>query len=263
MHKQILIPEKILSQNPLFWSGQGPVAIKPSKPNVFIGTGICNPTQLSQAIPFDALGFLLSAEFIKRLIIPKSHIFLLIADQHAWLANHFNKHQAQKIARLQFKTFSQIISSLQLKNWHVFLASKLFPQALPASYEALEIRDVNHFISHHQIGIKIGWKFGSGRNHKTDEAHFDQNLNIVSVFTKPGVTSDPHKPQESPYICTNPATRILLQLHQPHFGGVVENLALQNHLKRITILFERLIMPLPPKTPVEQKVALILKTIFK
>lgn len=130
MTKNIVITEKVLQQNPLFWSGQGPVAIKPNKPNVFTGTGICNPTQLSQAIPFDALGFLLSAEFIKRQI-PSSHVLLLT--------------KALKIAQLQFKVFTQVINSLKLKNWHIFLVSKLFPQALPASYEALETRDVNHF----------------------------------------------------------------------------------------------------------------------
>lgn len=259
MTKSTVISEKTLQQNPLFWPGQGPVVVKSNQPNIFIGTGVTTPTQLSRAIPLDALGFLLSAEFIKRLI-PTTHVFLLIADQHAWLANHFNKHQAQKIAQLQFKIFSKIIASLQLKNWHIFLASKLFHQALPASYEALEIRDVNHFIKHHQVGIKIGWKFGNGQNHKTDEAHFDQGIDIISIFTKPGVTSDPHKPQESPYICTDPSNRILLHVHS---RGVHDTPAVQKQLKRITILFEQLIKSFPNKTLLEQKLNLIIKQIFK
>ena len=260
MNKQFVIPEKILSLNPLFWSGQGPVAVNPQKPNIFIGTGIATPTKISQAIPFDALGFLLSAEFIKRQI-PHSQVFLLIADQHAWLANNFTKKAAQKIARLQFETFTRVINSLNLNHWHLFLASQLFPNAKPASYESLETRDVNHFINHHQVGLKLGWKFPAGKTaHKTDEAHFDQDLNIVSIFTKPGVTADPHKPQESPYICTDLPTRVLLA-KTLHPRGVT-NPAVQNHLKRTTILFERLFGAFPPKTPLDQKVKLILKQTF-
>ena len=129
MPKQLVIPEKVLLQNPLFWPGQGPVVVKSNQLNIFIGTGITTPTQLSKGLPFDALGFLLSAEFIKRQIP---------------------------------KTFTKIIKSLRLANWHILLASKLFPRALPATYETLETRDVNHFIKHHQVGLKVGWKFGAG-----------------------------------------------------------------------------------------------------
>ncbi len=261
MPKQLVISEKTLQQNPLFWSGQGPVALDSFHPNIFIGTGICTPAQLSQAIPLDALGFILSAEFIKRQI-PQAQVFLFIADQHAWLANNFDKNQSQKIAQLQLKTFTKIIKSLHLTNWHILLASKLFPKALPASYETLETRDVNHFINHHQVGIKIGWKFSSGnQSHKTDEVHFDQGLNITSIFTKPGLTSDPHKFQESPYICTNSTTRLLLQPSYVHPRGVHEP-AVQNQLKRITMLFEKLIQPFPPKTPLVKQLDIILNKIF-
>lgn len=241
-----------IQQNPLFWSGQGPIIVNPSTPNIFIGTGICTPTQISLGLPFDALGFLLSAEFIKRLI-PQAQVFLFIADQHAWLANGFNKNKSQKIAQLQLKAFT----ALNLKNWHIFLASDIFPDAKPDTYENLEQRDINHFINKHKVGLKIGWKFGTGTHHKTDEAHFDRNLPITSIFTKPGVTSDPHKPQESPYICTNPTTRFLLQPTQVHPRGVLENPAVQNHLKRITILWELLFGNFPPKTPLLNKLTWI------
>ena len=257
MKQDIVITQQILSQNPLFWSGQGPIAVKTSHPNIFLGTGIATPTQLSRAVPFDTLSFLLSAEFIKRKI-PKAQVFLFIADQHAWLANNFDIAKSKKITQLQLKTFTQIISSLKLKDWHIFLASQLFPNTKPASYETLETRDVTHFIRNHQIGIKIGWKF-SDSHHKTDEAHFDEGLNITSLFTKPGVTSDPHKPQESPYICTNSTTRILLSSHT---RCVIDNQAVQNQLKRITMLFEKLMGAFPPKTPLVKQLDIIINKIF-
>lgn len=269
--KQTVISEKILSQNPLFWPGQGPVVDNNKRPNIFLGTGVATPNELSQVIPFDALGFLLSAEFVKQRI-PNSHVFLLIADQHAWLANRMDEESTRQIADHQEKTFKRIISKLGLSNWHTFKASRLFVQASSDSYENLEARDVARFFHHHGVGIKIGWMFSTKENqHRTDEAHFDQNLNfdIASIFIRPGVTLDSSKSLESPYICTNPSKRILLSQDE----NVVEKLVsgsirnnqrqgVQNQLKRITMLFERLVEPLPDKTSVEKKVKMILDKIF-
>jgi hypothetical protein len=271
MNASLDIPELVLRQNPLFWNGQGNIAINLSKSNIFIGVGIATPTELSQGIPFDTLGFLLSAEFIKR-EIPDSKVFLLIADQHAWVANRFSKDNSNKIANLQGEVFQKIISNLKLSNWHIFKASKLFPQALSDTYENLETRDVSHFFNNHGAGIKMGWKFSTKENtHKTDEAHFDQNLDlgIRSIFTKPGVTLDAAKPFESPYICTDPSKRILLSknenvLQKLDLESALDNQrqAVQNQLKRITILFEQMIEILPAKTPVAKKVQLIIEKIF-
>ena len=239
-----------LSLNPLFWPNQADIVVDETKPNIFIGGGIATKTELSQAVPFDIAGFLLSAEFIKRLI-PKSQVFLLIADQHAWLAN--NLEQIVK----------KIIANFNLAGWKVFWASQIFPDALPQSYEELEKRDVTHFFNQHNCGLKIGWSASMAENqHKTDESHFDQQLNIPiqSIFTKPGVTSNPKKPFESPYICTNPATRITVDKSSISKWRV--NPAVKNHLNRITMLFEQLIETFPNKTPLEVKVKKIISKII-
>ncbi|MBI5356885.1 hypothetical protein HZB78_04755 [Candidatus Collierbacteria bacterium] len=242
-----------------------------SHPNIFIGTGVATKNKLSVAIPFDSLGFLLSAEFIRQQI-PGSHVFLLIADQHAWLANGISKTEVRKIASKQEKIFRQITSKFKLSNWHISKASGLFPHAIPDTYEKLETRDVSHFFHHRKTGVKIGWMFSAKENqHQTDEAHFDCNFdfNIKSIFTKPGVTLDPSKPLESPYICSNPSKRILLTKNENltnklDSGSTSENQrqAVQNQLKRITMLFERVVEPLPDKTSVEKKVKIILDKIF-
>lgn len=272
MNKSIVIPELILQQNPLFWSGQGDVIVNLSRPNIFLGTGVATKNKLSEKIPFDSLGFLLSAEFIRQQI-PDSHVFLLIADQHAWLANKLFENGSKKIANQQEIIFGRLISKLGISNWHIFKASELFPQAEPDSYENLETRDVFHFFHHRNTGIKIGWKSADKNDqHLTDEAHFDHNFDfdIKSIFIKPGVTFDSSKPFESPYICTSPSKRILLSKVE----NVAEKLnsrlipdnqcqAVQNQLKRITILFEQVIGSLPVKTPVAKKVQLIIDRIFK
>jgi len=251
-----------LSLNPLFWPNQADIVVDETKPNIFIGGGIATKTELSQAVPFDIAGFLLSAEFIKRLI-PKSQVFLLIADQHAWLANNFNQEKSKKIADNLEQIVKKIIANFNLAGWKVFRASQIFPDALPQSYEELEKRDVAHFFNQHNCGLKIGWSFSLAEgNHKTDESHFDQQLNIPiqSIFTKPGVTANPKKPFESPYICTDPATRVTIG--QPSTPGWNINPAVKNHLNRITILFEQLIETFPNKTPLKEKVKKIIEKII-
>ncbi|MEK7513551.1 MAG: hypothetical protein AAB430_00055 [Patescibacteria group bacterium] len=248
-----------LSQNSIFWPNQANFVVDQSHSNIFIGIGIATKTQISQTVPFDIIGFLLSAEFIKRQI-PHGKIFLLIADQHAWLANNFDRNKCQKSANNLLKTIQKIIKNLKLKNWQISLASQIFPDALPQSYEDLEKRDVTHFFNHHLCGIKIGWSFSlTETNHKTDESHFDKNIPMLSIFTKPGVTNNPIKPQESPYICTDPTTRITLD--QLSTSKVESKTAVKNHLNRITMLFEQLIKTFPNKTPLENKIKIIINQI--
>lgn len=272
MDKQIVIPEKTWQQNPLFWHGQGDLVVPRSRPNIFIGIGVAALNQLSQAIPFDELGFLLSAEFVKRQI-PDSEVFVLIADQHAWLANKFDINKAKEASCKQLALINRIIKALSLDNWTVLQAAKLFPQAQPASYEKLETRDVNLFVNHHRVGIKVGWQFGRGvGNHKTYEPHFDKRVVSILRFilTKPGLTLSPDKIHESPYICTEPATRIVLESAE----NVTQKLkttvcnrgqitAVKNHLRKTVILFEMLITKLPNKIPLEDKVKLINNMIFR
>lgn len=246
-----------LSLNPLFWPDQGNFIVAENKPNIFIGCGIATKNQLSHAIPFDIIGFLLSAEFIKRQI-PNSQVFLLIADQHAWLANHFDRKQSEKIAANLHKIIQKIVTNLNLTHWQIFKASQIFPEALPQSYEELESRDIAHFFNQHHCGLKLGWSFSiKETNHKTDETHFDDKIPLQSIFTKPGVTNNPVKPQESPYICTDPTTRITIALVTTPEWKL--NPAVKKHLNRITILFERLIKPFPNKTPLAEKVKSIIR----
>lgn len=275
MKKQMItISETILQRNSLFWPGQGSLAIEDDRKNIFIGVGIAVFDKLSTAVPFDIIGFMLSAEFIKRRI-PNSHVFLLIADQHAWLANNLSKTKARKFSTLMFNVVGKIIKSLKLKSWTVIMASNLFSDEKSLSYENLEIRDINHFFHNHQVGVKIGWKFNTGSTaHKTDEQHFDAKLNKInlnSVFVRPAETFNNEKPQESPYICTDQNSRIVLSANE----HVVEKMvkineiidknrfqAVQNHLRRITILFEMLLGDFPPKTPLEEKIKMIFDKIF-
>lgn len=286
MPNNIIVAEKILNLNPLFWPGQGNLVIKNKKKNIFLGVGIANPQKLSSSVPFDLVGFILSAEFIKR-NIPNTKVFMLIADQHAWLVNKINKDQSKKVASALLSVINDMIKAFKLQNWQVFLASDVFPtdshsaswrigmtRKTNLSYEELEKRDVLNFFNNHDTGIKIGWQFSSGNSaHKTDESHFDKNISqITSLFIRPAETFSCQKPQESPYICTDSNSRIVLSPDE----NVTEKIstikqitdenrfqAVQNHLRRITILFEMLFGDFPPKTTVEKKVQSIINRVFE
>ena len=274
MTKKIVISNQKLSQNPLFWPGQGSITINSKKSHIFLGGGLCTPTRLSQAVPFDILGFILSAEFIKQQI-PNAQVFLLIADQHAWLANQFTQAQIKPIANQLHQVIKNTIKAFNLKNWQIFLASNLFKNLQVKSYQDLEKRDINHFFKHHHCGIKLGWQFSPQEKiHHTDEAHFDKHTNLkplISIMTKPGMTFDAQKPHESPYICTAPKTRIIIHPKEnvkkkiKAFEGQIpaaQLKAVKKHLKRITILFNHLIKPFPPTTPLEAKVQQIINQII-
>lgn len=272
MTKTIILHQN-LSLNPLILSRQDNLVVDSEKPNIFLGVGLCTPTQLSRSIPFDILGFLLTAEFIKKQV-PNSKVFLLIGDHHAWLSNDFDKNKTKKLATITSKTIQKIITAFEFDNWHILLSSNIFPNTVKSSYEELEIRDVNHFFKTHHCGIKISWHFSiKSKENKTDEAHFDQLLNIPikTVPIKTGFTFNSKKIHESPYICTDPNARITLYLKENPKSKLIffkdqiptsQFQAVKNHLKRVTILFEQLIHKFPPKTPLDEKIKQIINKIF-
>lgn len=235
--------EELIKLNPLIWPNQPDIVVNPNHSNIFLGGGVATKNQISRSVPFDLLGFMLTAEQMNRLT--KGEIHLLIADQHAWLANQINQDEAKLATQKLKDIISNIITCFKLKDWSIHLASEIFPGTTESNYETLETRDINLFTTNHGVGIKIGWTFSPKEIGITDESHFDTLHNLPTILIKPGLTSDPAKPHESPYICTDPTTRIVF--------GTSNNWdvspAVKNHLRNICLLFENLIEPFPPKTP--------------
>jgi hypothetical protein len=248
--------EDLIKQNPLIWPNQDDLVMDSHNSNIFLGGGVATKNQISQAVPFDLLGFMLTAEQIKRQTGGEVH--LLIADQHAWLSNHLDQDQATIAAHKLQQTIKAIITKFKLPNWHLHLASELFPKATENNYEILETRDIAHFANKHQVGVKIGWTFSPKEAGVTDESHFDSLHNLPTILIKPGLTDNPLKPHESPYICTDPTTRITFS----DSNNWDISPAIQNHLRSICLLFENLIEEFPPKTPVEEKCKNIINVIM-
>ena len=155
------------------------------------------------------------------------------------------------------QTIQAIIVQFKLTNWRIHLASEIFPEATASNYEALETRDITHFANNHQVGIKVGWTFSPKEIGVTDESHFDSLHNLPTILIKPGLTDNPAKPHESPYICTDPTTRITFS----NSNNWDHSPAVSNHVRSICLLFENLVEPFPPKTPVEEKCKMIINQI--
>lgn len=249
--------EDLVKQNPLIWPNQRVVSVEQIQQNIFLGGGVATKNQISQAVPFDLLGFMLTAEQVNR--HTKGDIHILIADQHAWLANHLDQQQAIIAAQNLKSTISKIITTFKLEHWNIHLASAIFPSAVQSNYEALETRDIKHFTENHDIGIKIGWTFSPKEVGITDESHFDKLHKLSTVLIKPGLTDNPTKPHESPYISTDPTTRITFN----NSNNWDISPAVRNHLRNICLLFENLIDPFPPKTPLEEKCKMIINLVIK
>jgi hypothetical protein len=248
--------EDLIKQNPLIWPNQRDIVIDPHHPNIFLGGGVATKNQISLGFPFDLLGFILTAEQINRLT--KGEIHLLIADQHAWLANHLDQEQAKLAAHNLQTIISRIITCFKLEHWHTHLASEIFPSATQSNYEMLETRDINHFANTHNVGIKVGWTFSPKEVGVTDESHFDTLHTLPTILIKPGLTSDPAKPHESPYISTDPTTRITFS----NSNNWDVSPSVKNHLRNICLLFENLIEPFSPKTPLEDKLKIIINKVI-
>lgn len=251
-----IVIKDLIKHNPLIWPNQDDVLLQPNHPNIFLGGGVATQTKISTAVPFDLLGFMLTAEQVKR--ATGGNVHLLIADQHAWLADNLDGELAAQVANNLKIIIQKIITRYKLTNWRIHLASDIFPNAIRANYDSLEIRDIAHFVENHQVGLKISWTFSPKVAGVTDESHFDTLHSLPTVLIKPGLTDDPIKPHESPYICTDPTTRITFS----RSNNWDVSPAVKNHLRNICVLFESLVEPFPPKTPVEQKIKIIINQII-
>lgn len=247
---------ELIKHNPLIWPNQGDIVVDPKHLNIFLGGGVATQTKISQAVPFDLLGFILTAEQVKRATDGQVH--MLIADQHAWLANNLNRREAELATRNLKHLTQNILDCFKLSKWCIHLASEIFLNAKSDNYEALETRDINHFAANHQIGVKIGWTFSPKETGITDESHFDTLHDLPNILIKPGLTNDPAKPHESPYICTDPTSRIIFNTSNDWDVSP----AVKNHLRNICQLFENLIEPFAPKTPLETKLKVIINRVI-
>ncbi len=241
--------------------------------NLMLGIGLAN-CKVSDGLPFDSLGMVFVAEFLKReLNLGKN--YLLIADSCA-LQNGVDKEQLNRLAQKEKAIFERIVD--QFENWEIFRASELeegnreFDEILdsvrrtrvPEKYRQLQDRNrepfPNEYVSKQlsemrllrtrsDTKIKVGWKMpGSTFDERVFDSLYTEifGQDMSFVYVECGKTLNPEKPNAPPYLSGNSRERIILDVDEK----VVEKVELSEEkatkdyrafLGRISGLYKKLI----------------------
>lgn len=257
---------------------------------VFMGIGLASGPALSESLPLDALGMLLSGELVRQ-AVGAERLVVLVADTHA-ASNGIPTLQVARRAEQYGSLLDQIRHRSPLPHMRVIMASEIHATAeyreiykhlqgyVPQGeheYFKREVADIEYF--HRTMGgvVKVGWAMG-GRSDATalrDERAFDRRFrswmghHVPFVYCKAGRVLDDGKRKASPYLTLDPARRLCIdpdedvraKLQQGRlavstgtFRGVCK------HLSAVARTFGKLIAPV--HGTVEQRVEQMLGHIF-
>lgn len=199
---------------------------------VFLGMGVCTKQQVSVALPLDALGMLLPAEQIRRVLGARS-VIVLIADEHARSNFGFSAAEIERITSANEDVLTRVINAFGLGAVKVVRASDFHSTAeylevlaevdrrakgLEHAYFRKEVADIE-FLNRVCGGIlKVGWTVSSSLNveRRHDEVAFDQRFrawmgdHVPFIYCKAGRVLDERRPKASPYVATEESRRLCL-----------------------------------------------------
>lgn len=169
--------------------------------DIYFGTGISKPGEISCGIPFDFLVYPLIANRLRNKL-GNGHIHHLIADNHA-LLNQLDIKTVKKVASNYRKAIEDMVARIGINDYHVYLSSEIstdnnYKQLLErankidfaTAYAKLEAMDIHYFYKTRDVLLKLGWKFKGDSNF--DESVFDEQYkkafgnNIVPIYTASG-----------------------------------------------------------------------------
>jgi len=208
--------------------GINPELVYKDSDTIYLGTGLCTSTGISEGIPFDSLSMILVAEKIKR-EMSMSTVYHQIADVHAKTNEGFNHSAIDRLAYEELETYHRIVERLDFPAYEIMLASKFdknleFMEILNSvnvdttEYRRRELADIEYFRSKKNTKIKVGWTIDSSPQPPIfDERSFDRlykahvSSAISFIYSKAGRTFDRERPKASPYINLPYQTRIMLR----------------------------------------------------
>ncbi len=156
--------------------------LRNSKGN-YLGIGISGRRELTEELPFDAMGMILTAELLKREFGLERSV-IIVADRHA-KTNGFDSAAIDRIAKNRRELLENTLQNLGLERFDVVLGSETFQgplyqrmnsqQRVNAGYfigNSYESEQLNDMALQGRTGenIKIGW---SRDSMTMDERHFD------------------------------------------------------------------------------------------
>lgn len=199
--------------------------------NIYFGTGLATPKEISQGLPFDFLGMLLTAEWMRQKTNGKK-IIHEISDSHACIVH--DKKRITALANQQKEQATKLATSLGLGNiYSCVLASeyrhttefkdiqreidKLSPtDTLP--YVRYQSAGNLYFARYKNVSCKIGWLVDDNKTKgKLDERSFNAAYDALGLdpicfaYTWCGWTFDQQRSRVSPYTSIKGEKRIMLE----------------------------------------------------
>jgi len=185
---------------------------------VWFGVGVTTSTGLSRGLPIDVLGMLYAQELVRRRLGWERSL-VVVADSNAQAAGA----DALAVRRLAVQVERQLrdVAAGLCFPVDVRLTSTLGrPQTLAGftrlsglpPYVAHQLAQTEH-LRLQGAGLKLGWAWPGALQ---DERYFDDlharelGTRVGSVYVSGGTTLDPRRPRACPYVCGDPATRLLL-----------------------------------------------------
>jgi len=255
---------------------------------LFYGTGLCNAHKLTIAMPFDALGMVLVAEKLRRML-GLSRVFHHIADTHAF-CNPFNDREAvlRRVDEIE-TVMKQLVQRLGLSHFDILKSSSFdsspeyvaFMKKVTTSngeYARRELTDMIWYRAQHNVVIKLGWVIQTNATDSSfDERWYDDEYirlfgrSLSFVYVKAGRTLNSEHPKAVPYIGITEEDRIFLRAGEQvraKFDKAVRQTkkdvmyGATNYFAAICRLYESLVHPLD-KGSVPQKIQQIIDHIFE
>ncbi len=229
--------------------------------SLYYGTGLTTPRAISQGLPFDILGMMLTAEKVRQAAGLQS-VYHHIADTHAKTNDWIDAQSVDEIAAKTVATLEDVSRGLGLENFRFVLASAFdtsdeytslvdgFGSSTEHEYVRREMADMEWYRSKADVRMKLGWIIQAKETEMGfDERRFDREYlkfhpgEMSFLYTKPGRTFDTSRPKASPYISVEGEKRLLLspdtdvkavfeELNDPGLGGA------KKHIESIVRLYE-------------------------
>lgn len=162
------------------------------KSTVFLGIGICSRNgDLSVGLPFDAVGYLASAEYVRR-SVGIDTCAILVADEHAAAnTNHSSLNiqaQTEEVMRQTRAICAALSVPASIVRGSEIAEDEYFQQiyryvttTVENDYARREIADIAWMQKNHGDVIKLGWLMGKGGT--SDEAWFDAQFQSARRLT--------------------------------------------------------------------------------
>lgn len=180
----------------------------------WFGVGVTTREGPSRALPIDVLGLVYAQELVRR-TVGWERSLVVVADSNAQAAGAdalVVRRTAVQVERRLRELAAVLGLPLDVRLTSTLVRSPVPAMAALPPYAAHQVAQTE-LLRQRGMGLKLGWAF---RGAWQDERYFDDlharewGTRIASVYVGGGTTLDPRRPRACPYLCSDPAQRLLL-----------------------------------------------------